>query len=561
MKVFDKNFECPCSLKCSQLVDIADRERLFNQFWGAGDFGARSMHLVNCVKNKKKVTDIEGTENTNESGQRRAVPNEFLIFGTEVCKKAILGILQINECRIKTALQKYWNDAVIKDNRGKLSGGRNALPLSKREEVMVHIASFPKYVSHYTRGKTESKYLSGELCLAKLYELYKKEADSPASQSYYEDIFRHQFNLRFKKPKKDTCLKCDIFAVQRKTLVGSALKAAEETHDDHLLEANTLSTQMRNDLEAAKSDDSLETLTYDMQKTLPIPKLSTSIAYYKRQLNLYNLGIHSGSTGRGQFNLWLENEASKGTQEVGSCLKLHIESIVKPIKKLILWSDSCGGQNRSIKLVLMMMHLLQNHRTLETISMRYLKSGHSFMPNDSEFGEAESALKRLDNIFTDEQYIEVMKGCRSENKFDVNRMSAASFFSVGTLESAITNRKIDTTREKVSWLGTHEILITKSQPGILTMGKRIGGPYQTVNIQKPRCPVDFKDIVLCNLWPTGRPLSTEKVKDLRDLTKVVHPEYRDFYEFLDGVQEVDIIDDIDGFDEFADFEVEEDAYE
>lgn len=176
----------------------------------------------------------------------------------------------------------------------------------------------------------------------------------------------------------------------------------EYWHNNHLKLADSLQTQMSNDLEEAKSNPDLEAGTYDMQKILVWPKVPTSIVYYKRQLNLYNLGIHTGSTGKGLFNTCNENEASKGTQEVGSCLKKYINNISKSAKKLILWADSCGGQNRSIRLVLMIIYVLQQHATLETISLRYLESGHTFLPNDSEFGDLECALKKEETIYTDE---------------------------------------------------------------------------------------------------------------------------------------------------------------
>lgn len=69
---------------------------------------------------------------------------------------------------------------------------------------------------------------------------------------------------------------------------------------------------MKNDLEESTIDPELESATYDMQKILVCPKLPTSIVYYLRQLNLYNLGIHAGSTGKGLFNVWKETQASKG---------------------------------------------------------------------------------------------------------------------------------------------------------------------------------------------------------------------------------------------------------
>ncbi|XP_037047212.1 uncharacterized protein LOC119082004 [Bradysia coprophila] len=520
------------------------------------------MLLVNCVKPNKtwKQTEEMGSSDTEEQETDRRVPDEFLIFGTEVCKKAITGVLQINESRIKTALKKYWNDQTIEDNRGKASGGWNALPLSKTEKVIEHIVSFPKYISHYTRAKTESKYLGADLCLAKIYQLYKEKTENAAekavSQSFFKNIFYTKFNLRFKQPKKDTCLRCDIYAVKRLTCFGTELKEIEDAHEAHLAEAESLSSQMKDDCAEAQNDDDLETLTFDAQKTHNLPKLSTSIAYYKRQMNLNNLGIHTGSTGKGKFNIWIETEASKGTQEVASCLKMHIEKFPKPKKRLILWSDSCGGQNRSIKFVMMMIFILQNHKTLETISMRYLQSGHSFLPNDSEFGEAETALKKHDNLYTDTQYMDIMKGCRSEDQFEINRMSTDDFFSVENLLSMITNRKTDMKHQKVSWLDTHEIVINKNEPAILNMAKKIGGPYQRVNIQKLRCPLQLKNVVLEKLWPTGRPLSKEKIQDLRSMMGLVLEEHRSFYDFLDEVQEADFIDDVDGFGENIDFEIE-----
>lgn len=136
----------------------------------------------------------------------------------------------------------------------------------------------------------------------------------------------------------------------------------EEEHEMHLKTAAELREAMNNDLRLAREDENIETLTYDLQKTHPLPKLPTGIVYYKRQLNFYNLGIAVGSTGKGVFNVWLEYEAGRGTQEVGSCLhKFIMENVKPPVNKLNLWSDSCGGQNRSIKLVLLLIHLLQNH--------------------------------------------------------------------------------------------------------------------------------------------------------------------------------------------------------
>ena len=64
-----------------------------------------------------------------------------------------------------------------------------------------------------------------------------------------------------------------------------------------------------------------ETLTFNMKKTLPLPCLTTNIIFYKRQLWFYNCGIYAGIRKNSIFHVWIEGEAGRGAQEIGSCLR------------------------------------------------------------------------------------------------------------------------------------------------------------------------------------------------------------------------------------------------
>lgn len=359
-KTFNEAFKCTCTKKCTDIVKVELRRRLFKQFWSMGSFAGRCAIIVGCVSQMGKKRNFVS---------RRNFTREYRIYGQVICKTAFLKTLQIDASRVELALRKQCSEEYA-DERGKSSGGQNAMTLEQKEAIIAHIDSFPKYISHYCRNKTDAKFLGPDLDLESMYKLYKSSDDNAVSLSSYKRIFYDNFNLRFKSPKKDTCQRCDRFVVLKTAATGEKLRKLQQDHNEHLDKAEFLEEEMKKDLQLAKTNPLIETLTYDQQKTHALPRLSTNIAYYKRQLNLYNLGIHVGSENRGIFNVWLENEASKGTQEVGSALRKYIEQIGSPVKKLILWSDACGGQNRSIKLILILIHILQSHASLETISVR-----------------------------------------------------------------------------------------------------------------------------------------------------------------------------------------------
>lgn len=57
--------------------------------------------------------------------------------------------------------------------------------------------------------------------------------------------------------------------------------------------------------------DTTTTIAFDLMNSLATPSISTGVAYYKKQLRTYCLGIHSLTTGQAHIYLWHEGVVSK----------------------------------------------------------------------------------------------------------------------------------------------------------------------------------------------------------------------------------------------------------
>ncbi|CAF4874465.1 unnamed protein product [Pieris macdunnoughi] len=91
----------------------------------------------------------------------------------------------------------------------------------------------------------------------------------------YNQIFVTQFNLSFGYPKSDTCATCD----------------AGDLNDEHKSNYYAAVEAMQVDRRKPTRDGDIVYVTMDLQQTMPLPKLTTSKAFYLRQLWFYNLGI------------------------------------------------------------------------------------------------------------------------------------------------------------------------------------------------------------------------------------------------------------------------------
>lgn len=322
------------------------------------------------------------------------------------------------------------------------------------EIVRQHILSFPQYESHYGRSKTDKKFLPNHLNLDLLYSLYCKNRpkEECVCKTIYKKIFS-SLNLSFKPPKVDTCTTCDKLNAQIKYETSSEIKAALVNKlDKHQTDAQNAYEEKSKDKNMSLDDDSLLVLTFDLQQCLPTPLLSSGSAFYKRSLWTFNLTIHNCKTKQATCYMWHEATGKRGGNNIASCLYDYIVNLPQTVSKIILYSDTCGGQNKNSFVSVMFLIAMKKCPHIICIDHKFLVPGHTHMECDYDHSVIERAKKKHSTIHHPRDYYQMVRSAGRKGQLTVKEMNLQDFYNFEKLlKGPLVLRKTNTDREKVHW--------------------------------------------------------------------------------------------------------------
>ena len=102
--------------------------------------------------------------------------------------------------------------------------------------------------------------------------------------------------------------------------------------------------------------------------------------------------------------------------------------------------DSCGEQNCNFKIATLLSFLVQEY-SLESITINFMQSGHSFLTNDADFGVIEKAKKSAGDVYVPEHWMKVVANARKRQPFTVIDMKPSDFIDLTAMSSQLTNQK------------------------------------------------------------------------------------------------------------------------
>lgn len=149
--------------------------------------------------------------------------------------------------------------------RGKHKNRPNRKSSEQAQFVRSHIESFSTVESHYCRKDSKKEYLSSDLSVTKMYNLYKEKCDekshTPVSLSVYRRIFDHEYNISFHHPIKDQCDLCVSFNCKKATEEQKASMLLD--FNIHIENKNLVKEAKDIDNDRSKTDESLVCACFD----------------------------------------------------------------------------------------------------------------------------------------------------------------------------------------------------------------------------------------------------------------------------------------------------------
>ncbi|XP_062602831.1 uncharacterized protein LOC134264549 [Saccostrea cucullata] len=545
-----KQISCKCKFKCSQNFNEEDQRLIFTKFWQLNYEKQRSYIKENVIK-----TDKRRRTTMTESRRKKTLQYFFTDRGenrVQVCKKTFLCTLGLGERTVQYTLGRQEKNGMA-DRRGRKKG-YSKFTQEDKEYIREHIRSFPTVSSHYCRKNTQRRYLSKDLSISKMYELYREKCSEdgmvPKKFWLYDRIFGEEFNLGFHKPKKDLCTICEAY----KLLPDSEKEASSEEHKKHLKRKENARAQKQAD--KLRANDQVMVLNFDLQKVLITPQIFVSDAYYSRKLATYNFTIYDMNSKSVVCNIWNETDAKRGSCEIATCLFLFNKS-VGPKEEIVYFSDSCTGQQRNLQFSTMCLYTVVN-LPINVLTHYYFERGHSQMEGDSVHATIECATKKSE-IFTTSDWITAIKNAkRKDPKYQVKELGNEMVLDFKECAQKVVscNRRKDSTGENVHWNKIHVFQYKKENPDTIYFKYEFDDEFRAMPLQgrKRKSKVDCMQLHQYPLKPlyTHRiPISEAKYKDLQTLCQrgLIPRAHQDFFKALPHEGDTDALPEPNGSDE------------
>lgn len=498
--------EKKCPHNCHEISEER-RQSIFDFYYSLSSQRKRDWLVATS-----QAAEVKRKRSKDNASRRLKTYTYFINEGEgrrQVCQKFLLHTLDLSQRFVHYTVANAEANLSKTDMRGKHVPANKTTALVKKS-VVDYIQNLPAVPSHYCRKDSTRLYLPQEFKnLTHLYQLYKTDFSSKGKdyvgEKVFKNIFTTEFNITFHVPKKDKCKKCVSFA-------NNPTDNTEDEKKIHLKDAEDSKERFKFHQNITKHHTHTLCVSFDLQKVLNTPFGESMLFYYSRKYCVYNLTFYESATREGYCYSWGEKDGKRGGNEIATILLKYIKMVDdrQTVKNLLLYSDSCAGQNKN-KIVFAAVHTaLQECQHIETIQMNFLLPGHTSMPVDSIHAVIENSVKNT-VIHAPSQWSTVFTLARKNPKpYNVEVLKCADFVAWDSISDKYFKNNL---AGKISQIRV--ITFKKGDPSyvfIKTSMAKEAKPEKVVVLGKSRVPSG-------HLYKKPLPISDAKYNDLANLCK------------------------------------------
>ena len=348
---------CTCKANCGSKIDQQTQNKIREQYWNINQVGPeRNAFLSNFIsripKKSHKINSSEIRKFTIIYFLPSRVPSTSDVERVQVCKKMFHNVFGISEKKSRVLTKKKYEQLGMAHGlTGKMSNNPR-LPSETTKKVIQHINKLPTVPSHYRRKHTQKRYFEADVTPVIMFKLFKEENPTvKISQASYLKIIK-TLNIGFYKPKNDLCSQCTAYKNSKKTAHDIS------AYNEHMDRKKRSRIAKEKDKKRAETEDTFAAFIIDMEAVKNCPKAQSGEFFYISKLSCYDLSVYDLKTGNMTCFLWDQTQAARGSNEVGSCILHLLRSVPKKITEVVIWADTCSGQNRNKENAAGVLHFL-----------------------------------------------------------------------------------------------------------------------------------------------------------------------------------------------------------
>ncbi|XP_072940560.1 uncharacterized protein [Epargyreus clarus] len=419
-----------CKKKCHESFTEDERKDL-NKFFRKLSWKDQQYFIRN---NTSKEEPKRKTVKENRKIDRNTTVTYFLSKdkGTKlkVCKiffLETLGFNRRNDKAVRNALSGVYN--------GEPLDGRGSNPnINKIDETKIieHINSFNPSVSHYRRiHAPNKKYLPSDLTVSKMYQDFceKQPTDNPGtnqqvSYEYYRKVVK-KLNISFTKLGHEECEICEKYFLHNAYHKELRHRKCEDcrSYEHHHQKYVTARQEYKKDVNKQNTSNMNPETAYfsaDLEKVIMLPRIEQfKIVMFCPRIIIFNESfVPIGDKKRNPVcqtfaAIWHEAVSGRKMSDIASCFKAFLHAN-RDLKHIVIWLDNCASQNKNWTLYSYLTHLVNSVEVnFDSIKLKYLEVGHTFMSADEFHHQVELAMKKKKHLYDFEDFHQTVASTRT----------------------------------------------------------------------------------------------------------------------------------------------------